>query len=558
MVVLMLALSACQNSGDTNKETGKKVDKEAYQNAVANLEKTELKLDGSNEMSEDILIALNNAEFTEPKNIIMMIGDGMGFNIVEAGQIVYSDQLYENTLAMNYLPVQSAQSTYSATTNITDSAAGGTALATGFKTMNKKVGMDAMAMTSYKNVLELAAEKGKSTGVVVTVPVTDATPATFTTHVSTREEYEKIAAQQLEKLTDGTLDLLMGGGRKYYEGTANSAALASAIKSGLNYATDWETASQSSLPLVGLYAEDTLDTTADSTPSIAEMTACALDLLEEDEDGFFLMVEGGQIDDYAEFNDFDNEVREMYEFDCAVAVVMRYIAMNPDTVLIITADHETGGLGSAAEETIENIDQYTYTTKKHTYKTVPVKAVGYRTEELNGIIENVDIAAFVASLLGEEDFGMASTRHTLLDTSKKANIELLVEANKSIATAGDKAVEVSFSSDAEFVIPLDKISKVQSSVDFVRVFHMTVKNSSDKTMELPTMKLTLDGDEYIVEPQEDYIDAGETIILSYTFPYEAWGQDKLESISELVFTIDGAESTIELSNMKLTERKGSK
>ena len=110
---MVLALVGC---GGQSKE---------YKEAVKAIEATELKLDGTNEMSKDILVALESAEYTEANNIIFMIGDGMGRNIIEATQTVYAEQLYEGTLAINYLPVQSGQTTYSVISNITDSAAGG-------------------------------------------------------------------------------------------------------------------------------------------------------------------------------------------------------------------------------------------------------------------------------------------------------------------------------------------------------------------------------------------------------------------------------------------------
>ena len=167
-----------------------------YEGAIEWLEQSKPDADGKYMVTEQLIFALENTEFKEAKNIIYMIGDGMGANIIQATQEKYAGELYGNQLAINYLNYMGTQSTYSASNQITDSGAGGTALATGKKTSNYTIGMNPEHTENYKSVLELAAEKGKSTGIVVTKSVTDATPATFTAHVEDRLLQNEIAKQQ--------------------------------------------------------------------------------------------------------------------------------------------------------------------------------------------------------------------------------------------------------------------------------------------------------------------------------------------------------------------------
>ncbi len=526
-VILIFCLLICSACGE---KPAPAQERQVYEDSVAALLQMEPDENGLYEVTEELVAALQNAEYTEPKNIIFMIGDGMGFPIMEAAQTVYGDALYKGTLAMNYLPLQSTQCTYSATDQTTDSAAGATALATGYKTMNRTVAMSVDTTETYKTTLELAAEKGKSTGIVVTKAVTDATPAAFTSHVISRSLQEEIAAMQLEKMADGTLDLVLGGGKQYYEAKANAEALAAARESGVTYTNRWDEASGAQLPVLGLFAEDMMDTTDDKIPAVAELTACALESLSQDENGFFLMVEGSQIDSYGEKNEFERQVKELYDFDCAVAVAMRYVALHPDTVLIVTADHETGGVTIPAEPTLDNIDETFYTTGKHTCKTVPVLAAGYGTETLLDVNENTDLAIFVASLLGEEAFGQKSAMHTLWSTKKKTDI-------------------------GRFVLSEGMLADVRKGIQNARALHMTVANPTDERLPLPELKLVFSGKEYTVEPQKDYIEAGESLVLSYVFPVKCWKEYAFEKVSELDFTGDGAETALEISSLRITERE---
>lgn len=504
-----------------------------YEKAVLSLAGTSLEEDGSYQVTEELLYVLSGAEYTEPKSVIFMIGDGMGFNIVEAAQVMCADKLYNGTLAMNYLPVQSSQCTYSVTHQVTDSAAGATAFATGFKTANKTISMDSGWSTELKTVLELAAEKGKSTGIVATEAVTEATPAVYVAHMPARAMEGGIAAMELSKFADGSLDLALGGGSKYYEVSSNAEELAAAKAAGMTYTTEWERAVGASLPLAGLFAKDEMNTLKDENPSLAEMTDLALNLLGEDENGFFLMVEGSQIDNYEEYNLFDETIKNLYDFDCAIAVAMKYVALHPDTVLIVTADHETGGVMLPENPSRENLNDTVFTTKVHTSRAVPVYAVGYGTEALLGINENTDLGILVASYLGEEEFGARSVLHTLSDTVT------------TVIFDGEKEEQEILLKDS--LVPIEEIKNA-------RAFHVTVKNIGSTRSPLPKLKIILTGQEYSMDPQQDYIDVGETMTLSYIFPEVCWEDSRLVKIEKMVLTTDGQEATFEISDMQVTER----
>ena len=492
-----------------------------YDSAIKWLEKSTPDENGNYVVTEELLFALSNTEFTEPKNIIYMIGDGMGENIIQATQEKYANELYENKLAINYLTKVGTHSTYSASDKITDSAAGGTALATGKKTSNYTVGLNADHTKEYQSVLELAAEKGKSTGIIATKSVTDATPAAFTAHVEDRLMQNEIANQQLEKILDGTLDLVLGGGSEYYEYYANEELLEEAEDKGVSYSKMWEDSLEDELPMIGLYARDALNTSASYIPTLAEMTDLALNLLSEDENGFFLMIEGSQIDSMAHDNELDKEMQEMYQFDSAIAVAMKFVALHPDTVLIVTADHETGGL-YFPEEGYGEGEHYIYLSDYHTHINVPVFALGHGTQALGGIMENTDIAGFVASLLGEEDFEQESVVTKLYDDQECGTIKCAFDENNRSAE-----------------VLTEELSAKIGTMQNVRALHFVVRNEGEDMVSLPALKIqTTGGETYDAIPQYAYINPGETLDLTYVLPVELWQNHAFADVNSIQMSYD--------------------
>ena len=501
---------------------GKQPEVLTYDSAIQWLKQSAPDADGNYGVTEQLVFALNNTEFQEAKNVIYMIGDGMGANIIQATQEKYASELYGNQLAINYLNYMGTHSSYSASDRVTDSAAGGTALATGKKTANYTVGMNPDHTENYKTLLELAAEKGKSTGIVVTKSVTDATPAAFTAHVEDRKMQNEIAKQQLEKIADGTLDLVLGGGSKYYEYFDNDAAFDTAEANGMSYSEKWEDTLADSLPLVGLYAQDALFTTSAVTPTLAEMADLALNLLSQDENGFFLLIEGSQIDTMAHDNELEKEIYEMSQFDDAIAVAMKYVALHPDTVLIVTADHETGGLYFPEEGYVAGDVQYTYLYDDHSCINVPVYALGYGIEGLAGIKENTDVAGFVASVLGEEDFEQDSVIVDVMDGQAQGMLQLSfdeADIDQEIWNAG--------------------IAEILSNVKNARAIHMTLRNTGEEAVTLPALKIqTTDGMTYDAISQYAYIQPGETLELTYVLPVELWQDDAFDLVNGMQLTYE--------------------
>lgn len=521
MLIIMIIVTSCLSACGVLEGTSE------YRKAVRGLEKIGLTEEGSYLVSEELIIASKEAEYTQPKNIIYMIGDGMGINIVETTRDYYENQLYEGMMAVDLVPQVGWHCSYSADAQVTDSAAGGTALSTGYKTSNGTVAMNTTDTEEYKTVLELAAEKGKSTGIVATKSVTDATPASFTAHVAERGMEEAIAAQQIQKMMAGDLDLILGGGISFYSTSDNVRAMKEAKEQGVTYVNDWESTVEAELPVIGLYAAQQLLAYSDITPTLAEMTDYALQKLSANDDGFFLMVEGSQIDTKAHSNAYFDEMKEMYDFDCAIGVALQFVAMNPDTALIITADHETGGLHLSKESTEDIHSNYCYTTGSHTSIQVPVYAIGHGVEQLGGIKENVDVARFVASLMGENDFGQKSEVYPLI----------LGEEGEEITITFDETNE-------RWDLPREQFRRELSSVKNARAIHIKTKNVGTEKVHLPVLVLKGTGIETYVAPQVDYLDAEEEMILTYVLSGECWENYALSRISEIYLSYEFCEESV--------------
>lgn len=342
----------------------------------------------------------------EPRveRIIYMIGDGMGVAHISATQI-----------AQDYKPLNMERAeyvglckTYSANSRITDSAAAGTALATGYKTNNGMIGMtpDSLPQSSIR---ERAERAGMATGVIATYPVTNATPAAFVAHVDYRHKEDEIATYYLSN----ELDVFMGGGSKRFNQRADSLDLFTALREkGYTIAFDLSELEGVSEGKVALLP------TEDSMPSmlsgrgnfLPEATAKALEILtanaNADHTGFFLMVEGSQIDGKAHGHDLEGMVAEIRDFDAAVKVAFDYADNHPGTLVVVTADHETGGLtivnGNRRFDLHDHQVDYAWTTGGHTGGMVPVFAYGTGAENFSGVFENTDLPKIMLQLLGLE------------------------------------------------------------------------------------------------------------------------------------------------------------
>ncbi len=343
--------------------------------------------------------------------IILFIGDGMGEAQRTAARWASVGQ--NGLLAMDQLPFGGQAGTRSAGGEITDSAAAATALATGNKTDNGKIGILPDG-TVVKTILELAQERGMAVGLVTNVQLADATPAAFAAHVAHRSQMTEIARQML---THG-IDVLLGGGEDEFLPTYETGCypepgerddghnlIAEAIAAGYTYICDAVALTtldtDRTTHLLGLFSDETMP--RPTTPSLAEMTRVALDILSQDPDGFFLMVEGGQIDRACHGNDAAYAITDTLELDQAVAAAQAFAALYPDTLLIVTADHETGGMSVHLDSNnAPNQDgpfqmpdgtpfYVRWTTTGHTAVDVPVTAQGPWAEELTGRYENTHL-----------------------------------------------------------------------------------------------------------------------------------------------------------------------
>ncbi|QLK24610.1 alkaline phosphatase [Natrinema zhouii] len=284
--------------------------------------------------------AAGNRRGSDVENVIVLIGDGMGFDPIEVTSVVHGDLSMQSMTGVGYTRTNSRSG------EVTDSAAAGTALATGHKAYNGQVSVrgeeDDDDPTPLLTQLELAQSRGKATGLVSTTRITHATPAVFASHVPDRGMEEMIAEQYVES----EVDVLMGGGRREFDDDLLARARAEGYEV-LFDESDLRAASGDRL--LGLFDDSHVTYTLDrdeSIPSLPEMTAAAVDRLEDDDDGFFLMVEGGRIDHAEHGNDVQSTVAETEEFDEVVNWALEYAETRDDTLVVVASDHETGGLAT--------------------------------------------------------------------------------------------------------------------------------------------------------------------------------------------------------------------
>lgn len=286
-----------------------------------------------------------------PKNIIFMVGDGMGPSYNTAYRYFADNpdtKEMETTAFDDYLV--GMQRTYSADKedNITDSAAAGTAISSGKKTYNGAIGVDENKQ-KVETVLERAKQQGKATGLVTTAEVTDATPAAYASHVEDRSQKDEIAKQFYEERINDqhTVDVILGGGAKYF-GKDNDNVDKKFEKDGYDVVTTKEALAEAdSDQVLGLFADKNMPLQIDAPdddPSLKEMQQAALDRLSKNDEGFFLMVEGASIDKQGHSNDVTGAMSEMQGFEQAFEDAMNYAQEHPDTLVVATADHSTGGL----------------------------------------------------------------------------------------------------------------------------------------------------------------------------------------------------------------------
>ena len=314
----------------------------------------------------------------DPPRVILLVADGTGISHWTAGLLA------GGSAAILRFPVVGLVDTRNVEGRITDSAASATAYATGVPTLNGFVGVgpDTVAL---ETVLERAEVRGMATGLVATSSIVHATPAAFAAHVPDRYQYQEIAAQ----IAGSEIDVLLGGGRQYFDPSRRDDERD--YLTALGRYRRWATSADdlagdpvSGKPgLVGLFADNAM-TAADEgrSPTLAEMTKAAIAVLDQDPDGFFLMVESSQIDWLAHDNEpFDRLAAEVLDCDEAIQVALDYVSGRPGALLVVVADHETGGLAL-----VEQGGQWRalYSSDGHTAELVPLFAIGAGSERFGG------------------------------------------------------------------------------------------------------------------------------------------------------------------------------
>ncbi len=329
---------------------------------------------------------------TQVKNVIIMIGDGMGASQVFAG-------LTANKGSLNVERCQFVgfSKTYSASDYVTDSAAGGTAIACGTKTKNGAIGVDE-AGNPVKSMLEYAAENGLATGVVVSCDVTHATPASFVAHQLKRSMAEEIA----EDFSNSDLSVFIGGGKKNFEARSDNQNLTEKLKEkGFTIAYTLDEAKQiTSGKLAALVADEHPAAYPERGELLPEGVQTAINILKNNEKGFCLMVEGSQIDWACHANKTEEAIQEVLDFDRTIKVAFDYADQDPNTLVIITADHETGGMSLVDGDLSSGEVKAEWGTKGHSSVMVPVFAYGAGAKEFAGIYQNSDILFKVLNLYG--------------------------------------------------------------------------------------------------------------------------------------------------------------
>lgn len=351
-----------------------------------------------------------------PQNVILLIGDGMGLSQISAA--LYSNN---NRLNMTRFPVVGFHKTYSFDNLITDSAAGATAFATGKKTYNNAIGVSHDTLPLY-SILQECADRGYATGLVATSSIVHATPASFFAHAASREYYEEIAADFL----DATVDLAIGGGKTYFDKREfDQRNLIEELRYKGYSVQDYTTAELGTMkldpskPLLYFTADKHPTGVANGRDYLSLATRIGPVFLQKrSEKGFFLMIEGSQIDWACHQRDGKNAVLETLDFDRAIGEALKFAATHGNTLVIVTADHETGGMCIHDDSKMNKLS-FGFTSNNHTAALVPVFAYGTGAELFSGIYENTDIYNKIRTALGLDLEGHSGEPLPVLDPAKE-------------------------------------------------------------------------------------------------------------------------------------------
>jgi len=340
---------------------------------------------------QNALITINET-IEKPKNIILLIGDGTGLSQISASQ-------YFNDDPSNFdrFPVVGLIKTSASNSLITDSAAGATAFASGVKTYNGAIGVGADSV-EVATLVEHISKRGYATGVIATSSIVHATPACFYAHSLSRRHYEDIAVD----LVNSDIDFFAGGGLKFFHDRSDGKDLLNELRlKGFRVETSiLESVTHPKQAF--LLANDAMPTIEDGRGNfLVDATNFGLQQLTREDDGFFLMVEGSQIDWGGHANNSSYLISELIDFDKAIGAALDFAMADGETLVIVTADHETGGFTLSSKDGDYDKIEGTFSTGGHSGTMVPVFSYGPGSEQFGGIYENTEIYHKMMNLLAK-------------------------------------------------------------------------------------------------------------------------------------------------------------
>ncbi len=363
-------------------------------------------------------------KIAKPKNVILLIGDGMGIGHVSAYYLANTNSSFAKFKKVGLVSTYAYGNEF-----VTDSAAGGTAISTGSKTRNGFIAMSPDGQY-LETVSEVAKKNGKANGIVVTCTVTHATPAVFYAHVTSRTNENEIATF----LTNEIIDFIAGGGLSYFLSKGSKVSSVTNISTNeveSEYSKMYPSATPNQeIDLLGIMASKgyaiitnynefkNLDTKTfkkvlallepNHLPSAingrqiseGEMLEKALEVLSKNKKGFFIMVEGSQIDWESHGNNAKGIIAEMRSFDSAINVALEFAKTNKETLVIVTSDHETGGVGIIGG-VVNKSTTLRFVSKDHTAELVPIFSYGPGSELFEGIMDNTYIGQTLKKLVSD-------------------------------------------------------------------------------------------------------------------------------------------------------------
>lgn len=350
--------------------------------------------DGTVTLSQTQIDAIVGGEYTAPKNVILIIGDGMGPNDITLAE-TYAQGVYDYGLVVNKLPHHGLVTTHSASDAVTDSAAAATALSTGVKTNNGTIGKDPEG-NDLLTMAERARQAGKKVGIVTDDLLSGATPTAFTVHNTDRDNTAELVNAMVQFTPDVMIcqDYMAVYGPMKDEARRifnNEYLVAEKFK---NFNEVLDTDPQCEKPFFGFL--DGYTTVA--SDMLAQCAQVAMNRL-QNEDGFFLMIESCGTDKYGQQNNMNGKLNSVVTLDRAVAAALLFMQDNPDTLLVVTSDHDTGGAKLPEGEGEVNVRDL-LTTNEHTDTPVRVFAVGKGAEYFDGkTVNNTDVAKFIAAAI---------------------------------------------------------------------------------------------------------------------------------------------------------------